>query len=347
MTNAILNKSLRTMNMCAAEDQWNWNLRDSPRGYWLDLTRSKEPIKIPHSSTAPNLALLNADIMTIHSLTKRETIKKGGISIRASSRGENVQRSDPWVVKRSPVILVVAPSSLFIPFQCSPLWFWISVIAFSEGVVHSVCVCLVFIRRCHCHSLCRLLGVLRLTQVGLFPLRQLQTPCSFGCITRTNKQTLPLGWTGSRPFSITTTVTTPTTASRRFWRGGDQGGTEEAWENRTLRQSSAQIPIIPGSFLYPLNFNYFQRSSAGQGPVTRPFLCLAHPPYTHIHTHPPKLEAKITKSKTMCDAFRWKCACVWAQRRKGNLDGRHVQSGLLPLAWWLLRKALHKIKCSF
>lgn len=81
------------------------------------------------------------------------------------------------------------------------------------------------------------------------------------------------------------------------------------------------------SLLYLPHFNYFQRSSAGQGPVTRPFLCLAHPPPPTPPSH--RLEAKITKSKTMCDAFR----CVWERMGMGGGGG-----------WgWngLLGKALH------
>lgn len=63
------------------------NLRHCPRNVsfghtwstctwtWLDPECSKEPIKLPLTSPGYNLALLTANIMAIHSLTKRETIK--------------------------------------------------------------------------------------------------------------------------------------------------------------------------------------------------------------------------------------------------------------------------------
>lgn len=178
-----------------------------------------------------------------------------------------------------------------------------------------------------------------------FPAEMLQSPCFRECITHANNWILPAVWPRSWPFLIIITTITPTSAHRHisgtttdwskmkvitsvFLHGGVPGSDGEGWrksDTRTILCSDCNYPRQPP---LPPKLQLFPRKLGWSG------TCHPSLPLPHSSTHPPtqKLEATITKSKTMTDAFRWKYFSH--EKRKDRLETARVNSCLF--SWWLL-----------
>lgn len=88
---------------------------------WLKSTCSKNSIKLPPASTGFfNLALLTADIMTIHSLTKSETIKMEHLH---SSIFQKLECSAQWSVGSEVLAVDTCSSAIIIIHPLSALAF--------------------------------------------------------------------------------------------------------------------------------------------------------------------------------------------------------------------------------
>lgn len=97
---------------------------------WLESKCfGKNPIKLPPAGSGSNLTLLTADIMTIHSLTKNETIKMGHLH---SSIFQKLECSAQWSVGSEVLAVDTCSSAIIIIHPLSALAF----------VIQNKCNCL-------------------------------------------------------------------------------------------------------------------------------------------------------------------------------------------------------------